>query len=56
MISMTLKNISGITITIFDIEKKSLTVEFDETTSAQAIVDAIIHDAGYEAILESEEK
>ncbi len=56
MISMTLKDIPGITSTVFDIEKKSLVVEFDNMTSTQAIIDAIVNDAGYEAILESEDK
>lgn len=56
MIGMTLKDIPGITSTVFDIEKKSLAVEFDETTSTQAIMDTISNDAGYEAILESEEE
>jgi len=55
MIGITLKDIPGITSTVFDIEKKTLTVEFDDSTSGQKIVEAIVSDAGYEAKLESEE-
>ncbi len=55
LIGMTLKNIPGITKKTFDIEKKSLAVEFDASTSGASIVNAIVNDAGYEAILESEE-
>lgn len=52
LIGMTLKNIPGITSNTFDVEKKTLVVEFDSSTSGQSIVDAIISDAGYEARLE----
>lgn len=55
LISMTLKTIPGIKNKTFDIEKRFLMVEFDDTTSGKAIVDAIINDAEYEAKLESEE-
>ncbi len=55
LIGMTLKNIPGIKNKIFDTDKKSLIVEFDSSTTSQAIVDAIVSDAGYEATLESEE-
>ena len=55
LIGMTLKTIPGIKNTTFDIDKKSLAVEFDDSTSGQSIVDAIVQDAGYEAKLESEE-
>lgn len=55
LIGMTLKNIPGIKNTTFDIEKRSLVVEFDDSISGQSVVDAIANDAGYEAKLESEE-
>lgn len=55
LIGITLKGIPGIKNRTFDIDKKSLVVEFDSSTSGQAISEAIVSDAGYEARLESEE-
>ena len=52
---MTLKNIPGIKNTTFDTGKKSLVVEYDDSTSGRAITQAIVSDAGYEAKLEGEE-
>lgn len=55
LIGMTLKDIPGITKQTFDIEKKTLDVEFDSSTSVDAIIEAIVEDAGYEAKREGEE-
>lgn len=55
LIGMTLKNIPGIKNKTFDIDKRSLVVEFDASTSGKTITEAIVTDAGYEAKLESEE-
>lgn len=44
LIGMTLKNIPGITKQTFDIEKKILDVEFDNSISIQSIIDTIVQD------------
>ena len=41
--------IPGIKNTTFDTGKKSLVVEYDDSTSGRAITQAIVSDAGYEA-------
>lgn len=56
LIGMTLKTIPGIRKQDFSIENRTLDIEFDHSTSGQAIVSAIVEDAGYEAKLESEEE
>ena len=55
LIGMTLKDIPGITKQTFDIEKKMLDVEFDNSTSVDAIIEAIQEDSLYEAKREGEE-
>jgi copper chaperone CopZ len=55
LIGMTLKNIPEITKHTFDIEKRILDIEFDNSISVQSIIDAIVQDAGYEAKLIGEE-
>jgi copper chaperone CopZ len=55
LIGMTLKSIPGITKQTFDIDKKTLVIKFDASTSGQAIINAIVNETGYEAKLESEE-
>ncbi len=49
LIGMTLKNIPGIQKKQFDLEKKELALEVDDTVSPSEIAQLIQDDAGYEA-------
>lgn len=56
VIDMTVKNLPGIQNKKYDVENRRLDVTFDGgTISAESIVKEINEDAGYEAVLESEE-
>lgn len=55
LIGMTLKNFPGIETKQFDLEKKELFLEVDNVLSGEEIARAIREDAGYDAILKSEE-
>ena len=55
LIGMTLKNLPGIEAKQFDLEKKELFLEVDNTISGEEIARAIREDARYDAIVLSEE-
>lgn len=54
LISMTLKNISGIQRYQFDLDKKELYLDLDDSISSEEIVHLIQQDTDYDAILLSE--